>query len=197
MGTNRREEIVEAFLKLCSRKGLDNTTMQDVAKEVGISVGAIYLDFKNKNELIDAFIDYLLRRFEFATSQILAQSVTAEQKLYDFLVGNLELTGRQLRQNIGILEFMNVDVIKHIKKNIKEKRVELQNHRVNIIQQILEQGVGEGCFEIDDIPRTAYLIFMALGENFIGQFMWEREHEAVMKDAEDMYALLLKSIKKR
>jgi AcrR family transcriptional regulator len=53
--TNRREAILDVFSKLVSCYGLGKTAMQDVAQEMGISVGTIYNDFTNKEDLILAF----------------------------------------------------------------------------------------------------------------------------------------------
>lgn len=54
MSTDRREVILNAFIEIGRRKGLDNTTMKDIAKEVGISVGTIYLEHQRDGS-VDAF----------------------------------------------------------------------------------------------------------------------------------------------
>ncbi len=193
MDVNRRNEIVNAFIKLCSRKGLDNTTMQDVAKEVGISVGTIYLEFRNKDELIDAFEKNLFQQSETQIAQIMNQAAPASTILHDLLVGNIEYINRQIRQNQAIQEFMMKDFVKHINKNIKVRRIELENHLTDKIKLILKKGVEEGSFVIDDIPCTARMLFLAFGA-FAGPIALEREYEEVIQDAENMFALLLRAI---
>ncbi len=198
MPATRREEIIDAFFKIGSRKGLDNTTMQDIAKEVGISVGTIYLDFKNKEELIDAFEKRIFRDFDTYADQVLKQSAPAEELLYGLLVGNVEFISKHIRQNQIFFDFFHNDVIKHIRKSNKNKREHFEEQRIQMIEKVLEQGVQEGGFEIDDIKETAKLFFIAFGNNhMMGPFVLEREHEAVVKDAEGLFRLLLRSIKKR
>jgi AcrR family transcriptional regulator len=197
MSTTRREEIIEAFIKVGSRKGLDYTTMQDVAKAVGISVGTIYLDFKNKEELIDAFGKRVFREFDLFVERILKQSVPAEKKLHDLLVGDVEFASEHMRENQSLFEFFHNDVIKHIKKSLKESRLQFEQQRIGLIKQILEAGVQEGGFVIDNVAETARLFFIAYGSNYFrGPFILERKHEEVVKDAEAMFAFLLKSIKR-
>ncbi len=55
MGTSRRgtkERILESALKLFSKQGIRETTIKDIAKEVGVTEGAIYRHFISKDEII-------------------------------------------------------------------------------------------------------------------------------------------------
>ena len=47
-----REKILDASLKLFSEKGIRETTVKDIAREVGITEGAIYRHFKSKDEIV-------------------------------------------------------------------------------------------------------------------------------------------------
>lgn len=53
----RRREIVAAAQKLFQEQGYDDTTMQDLMREVGISKGAVYHYFRSKDELLDAVVE--------------------------------------------------------------------------------------------------------------------------------------------
>lgn len=198
MSKTRREEIIDAFIKVGNRKGLDNTTMQDVAKVVGISVGTIYLDFKNKDELVDACGQHFFREIDAFAEQILNQAASTEKKLYDLLVGDVEFSSRQMRQNQILFDFFHTDVLKHIKKDMKEKRLQFEKKRIGFIQQVLEEGIREGSFAIDNVAQTARLFFITYGSShFRGPFIMETSHDEVVQDAELMFAFLLKSIKRR
>jgi AcrR family transcriptional regulator len=52
--TARREQILAAARTCFLNKGLHNTSMQDLIKEAGLSVGAVYRYFKSKNDIISA-----------------------------------------------------------------------------------------------------------------------------------------------
>jgi AcrR family transcriptional regulator len=53
----RREQIVEAATRCFLRNGFHQTSMQDVIKEAGLSVGAFYRYFSSKAELIRAIAE--------------------------------------------------------------------------------------------------------------------------------------------
>ncbi len=52
-----RRRIVAAALRVFAEKGFHRATMQDVVRESGLSVGAIYTYFKSKDELFLASCD--------------------------------------------------------------------------------------------------------------------------------------------
>jgi AcrR family transcriptional regulator len=50
----RRQRIMDGAMAVVLRYGFQRTTMDDVAKEAGISRPALYLLFKNKTEIYQA-----------------------------------------------------------------------------------------------------------------------------------------------
>lgn len=62
--TSAREKLIfEATERLLGRFGYDKTTVADIAKEAGISKGAIYLHFKSKDELIEKLLIHAMLGF--------------------------------------------------------------------------------------------------------------------------------------
>ncbi|NPA32845.1 MAG: TetR/AcrR family transcriptional regulator [Aquificae bacterium] len=64
MGEKRsdtKDKILEAALKLFSRKGFRETTVKDIAKEVGITEGAIYRHFHSKDEIIQELLSSITK----------------------------------------------------------------------------------------------------------------------------------------
>lgn len=54
---NRREDILNAAQILFTEKGYEKTTIEDIAKYIGIGKGTVYLDFKNKDDIFQAIIE--------------------------------------------------------------------------------------------------------------------------------------------
>lgn len=64
-----REAIIDASIELFSVQGVSRTTLADIAKEAGVTRGAIYWHFKNKEDLLGALWEQLLRPFELSENQ--------------------------------------------------------------------------------------------------------------------------------
>ena len=60
----RREQIVKAATKLFSEQGYYGTTIQDIAREAGISVGLIYQYFRDKDDVLFLTLKVVLETYE-------------------------------------------------------------------------------------------------------------------------------------
>jgi len=59
-----QDEIIEAALSLAREKGLQNLTMRDLARELGVTPMATYYYVKNKAELLNLVSDSILGQVE-------------------------------------------------------------------------------------------------------------------------------------
>lgn len=59
-----RETIIDAAVRVFSAKGVSRTTLTDIATEAGVTRGAIYWHFKNKEDLLEILWDDILSPFE-------------------------------------------------------------------------------------------------------------------------------------
>jgi AcrR family transcriptional regulator len=50
----RREQILRAAEKLLGRYGAAKTTMADLAREAGVAVGSVYLEFSSKEAIVES-----------------------------------------------------------------------------------------------------------------------------------------------
>src|SRR5690242_19414575 len=71
---DRREQIVDAAMRVFSQKGFTRATNKDIAREAGITPGLIYHYFENKEVLLKAVIEERspLKVFRSLPSQIMA-----------------------------------------------------------------------------------------------------------------------------
>lgn len=53
----RKQEILDAAIRVFSKKGYDRTSISDIAKEIGISQGLCYRYFPSKEAIYDAGIE--------------------------------------------------------------------------------------------------------------------------------------------
>ncbi len=54
-----KRSILESAQRLFSRRGYERTSLSDIAKYAGVTRGAIYWHFENKEELLVGLIDYI------------------------------------------------------------------------------------------------------------------------------------------
>lgn len=196
MSIDRKAEILDAFMRLASRFGFDKTTMQDVAKEVGISVGVIYKDFKDKEDLVEAYIQQVFQKLSFHMDQILEQDLPADQLLHDIIIDLFQNVDRILKEDRGFWQFLKGDeCFKYFQKDKPFKNawpVEIAKR----IEGIMVKGAQEGIFVIEDIPKTTKLFLDAIEGYFSELLVFEQNRDELLANMEDMLAFWIKAIRK-
>jgi len=100
--TNTRQQILDATLSLFSRKGYFNTSVRDIARESGVSIGSIYHHFKDKEGIASAMYNNLLDRMIEELSQIKASNNPAHDRCRCVVSFLFEMT----EQEPEAMEFM-------------------------------------------------------------------------------------------
>src|SRR4051794_29797827 len=88
-----RENILTSALKLFREKGFELTTMRDIARSAGLSLGASYYYFKTKESIVMAYYDRV-------QAEHTALAIPAMQK------------GKDFRARLGVAMHTKLDIIK-------------------------------------------------------------------------------------
>lgn len=79
-----KQKIVKIALKLFLKKGFYNTSMQNIATDVGISKPAIYHHFKNKDEMIIGVLDYFTKKMANWNNDYFSNKTNYKEKMEYF-----------------------------------------------------------------------------------------------------------------
>ncbi len=84
MTESTKDKIKRTALSLFARRGYDGTTMNDIAKEVGIKTPSLYAHFKGKEELFSAIYEDMVKDHVSFMDQLIntAESMEVEAGLY-------------------------------------------------------------------------------------------------------------------
>lgn len=73
-GSISAEEILEGALQVAQGVSIENLSMPQLARHLGVGVTSIYWYFRRKDDLLDAMTDRALERFEFTVPTISASN---------------------------------------------------------------------------------------------------------------------------
>jgi AcrR family transcriptional regulator len=198
MLTDRKATILEAFMNLVRRFGIDKTTMQDVAREGGISVGVIYKDFANKDDLIDVYIKKIIQQVLYDCQQLVQQSKPAKELLHDLIIGFCKIIGEYVNQDRGFLQciFGDWHVGQLQQKSFQFEGV-FRNGLEPLIAAVLVKGRAEGVFVLQDVEETASYFFDAFGAYLFELGVNQKNLAEVLPKAEKLFGFIVKVIEKR
>src|SRR5947207_2937572 len=89
-GEKTRAAILEGALALMAEKGYEATTMREVARRAGVSLGNAYYYFKSKEHLVQAFYLHVHEAHVAAAAGALARERTLEARLRATIRTHLE-----------------------------------------------------------------------------------------------------------
>lgn len=148
-----RDRFIEVARSLFARKGVENTTMNDIATASDKGRRTIYTYFKSKREIFNAVIesesDDLLKNL----SSIVTKPISPEQKLREYVATRME-TMREIVSRNGSLRagfFRDVRKVDRARSVISKKEIKM-------LMRILHEGVALGEFDIPDIKEWAIII---------------------------------------
>ena len=76
----RRQEIIEVARNRFREFGIRKTSMQEIAEDLGLSVGTLYLYFKSKDELIIGCAERFADNHKIFAEELLASKKSAAHK---------------------------------------------------------------------------------------------------------------------
>jgi len=139
----RKEQITAAAYKIVSDKGYYKFTIQDIAKEAGLSAGLIPYYFKNKQGLLLELFRETQKRVRENLIRELDKTEDPLEKLRIFIDESFLLFEREKNYFYLLFEFWT-----QIKRDERiRKRVQrlYQSYRVELAA-IIEQGIEKGVF---------------------------------------------------
>ena len=189
-----RDRFIEVARSLFARKGVENTTMNDIAAASDKGRRTIYTYFKSKREIFNAVIetetDDLLRNLR----MIVAKPISPEQKLYEYVETRLE-TMREIVSRNGSLR---AGFFRDVRK-VDRARAVISKKEISMLINILQEGVDCGDFEIPNVKDWAILITNAIHGIDVPYIRNSLSEYGIGKeDVERMMTeLVLKGIKRR
>jgi TetR/AcrR family transcriptional repressor of mexJK operon len=160
-----RDAILEAARRRFLRFGAPKTTMDEVAREAGCSRTTLYSHFRNKDDLYARLLEQDAEAFIREGRAVRESEGGARRKIRRIV----DLTRRTYARNhvmrlalTGDAE-MSLAPVAHAFTRDQEERI------IELLRQVLEEGVAEGSLRPIDPERVAYLMF------HLGSFLVERE----------------------
>lgn len=160
-----RQDILRGALSVFSEKGFSRSTLNDVAKRIGMTRGAVYWHFKDKQELLVKLIEAMHEK----ETKLLAEKVPVVDSLDDLIaqfLARAELleTNKEFRK---YAYFMNMQVEWATEKHVFDQLRDGYMHDVSLggIEKVLAlaQQRGEIRPEIDVEVASDTLVGMFIG----------------------------------
>lgn len=171
-----RLHLVDCARELFARKGLDATTMNDIAVASGKGRRTLYTYFKNKEEIYEAVITSELERLSERMDELANTKLTPEEKVLALVYTHLTMMKEAVSRNGSLRAefFRNIWTVERVRKTLDiEER--------NVIRRVLEEGIVAGYFEIDNVNLMADIIYYSI-KGLEVPYIYDRLGEGLTED---------------
>jgi AcrR family transcriptional regulator len=146
------EKILSISYRLFLEKGYEQTTIQDIINELGMSKGAIYHHFKSKEEILQAISD---KGNYSVTSEMFKNlnDLNALQKLKKIICTEFENLEKQRFNKLAISLTENPKFVSTLLNGTMK-------YGVPVFQALIEEGKKDGSISVEDSKSASEIILL-------------------------------------
>ena len=148
-----RAKLVDVARQLFAKKGVDDTTMNDIAVASKKGRRTLYTYFKSKEAIYMAVVESELEMLSDAMEQVAKKDITPDEKILKLIETHLDSIKMVVYRN-GTLRagfFRNIWRVEAVRKNFDAKEIKL-------FKQVLAEGKDKGIFDIDNVDIIADIV---------------------------------------
>lgn len=157
MKEEKQQLILNAARDLFQKFGLHKTTVDEIASKAGVGKGTIYHYYESKEQIFQDVLELEVNEIKQEMAAELQKEQNAATKLRKYFLIRMVLAGKLAKKFITFkdeyLEYYSF---------IEKIRQKYNEYEINVIKEILKEGVKKNIFDIKDIELTASTFVMAM-----------------------------------
>lgn len=190
-----RDAILDATDRMLAKYGYKKMTIDDLAKEVGIGKGSVYLHFKSKEEIALSHIDRIIERMKSRLHAIATSKGGAETRLRKMIIERVMYRFDSVQHYSQSLN----ELLAQLRPRLLERRKRYFEEEARLIASVLAEGKKAGVFAVKDaaeggrtiLDATNALLPYSLSAYELG------ERKEIEKKAHRVADLILNGLMKR
>lgn len=152
-----RDAILDATDRLLTRFGYKKMTIDDLAAEVGIGKGSVYLHFKSKEEIALSHVDRIIERLKKRLHEIAASDRPTPEKVCEMLVERVLFRFDSVQHYTQSIN----ELLSLLRSKLLERRKRYFNEEARIIADVVAAGQAEGVFGEGDAVDISLTLLSA------------------------------------
>ena len=160
----RKSQIMDAAMKIITRKGFSNTRMDDIVQEAGLSKGAIYHHYHGKKDIFLALIEHWETQTFPDFYNRNGKERSATNTLRDFANEILKVFNSRSYVFHAEVEFWSLS---NQDDEVRKRSQELYEKIINLFELVINKGTRNNEFISVDTRMTAiYILSVFQGINW-------------------------------
>lgn len=148
-----RAKLVDVARQLFAKKGVEATTMNDIAVASKKGRRTLYTYFKSKDQIYMAVVESELKMLSDTMDKVAKKPTVADEKILELITTHLDIIKMAVYRN-GTLR---ADFFRDIWR-VEAMRKHFDNNEIKLFREVLREGKEQGLFDIDNVEITADIL---------------------------------------
>lgn len=145
-----RQKLIDIARQLFAKRGVANTTMNDIAVASGKGRRTLYTYFNSKEEVYSAVIESELERLSDKLDEVAAMKMRPLDKVIELIYTHLSMIRETVVRNGNLRAefFRNIWMVEKVRKKFDD-------YEKDLFSKVYQDGKADGEFDIDDVNLVA------------------------------------------
>lgn len=145
-----RQKLIDIARQLFAKRGVANTTMNDIAVASGKGRRTLYTYFNSKEEVYSAVIESELERLSDKLDEVAAMKMRPLDKVIELIYTHLSMIRETVVRNGNLRAefFRNIWMVEKVRKKFDD-------YEIDLFSKVYQDGKADGEFDIDDVNLVA------------------------------------------
>lgn len=145
-----RQKLIDVARQLFAKRGVANTTMNDIAVASGKGRRTLYTYFNSKEEVYSAVIESELERLSDKLDEVAAMKMRPLDKVIELIYTHLSMIRETVVRNGNLRAefFRNIWMVEKVRKKFDD-------YEIDLFSKVYQDGKADGEFDIDDVNLVA------------------------------------------
>lgn len=151
-----KKDLIDVARQLFAKKGVENTTMNDIAEASQRGRRTLYTYFRSKQDIYKAVIESELSGLYSRLEEVIKRDIVADEKILLLAFTRLNAIKDVVTRN-GTLRadfFRDIWQVENVRKEFDKKEI-------FYLESILKDGLDKGVFHMADARKTAEILHYA------------------------------------
>lgn len=148
-----RAKLVDVARQLFAKKGVEATTMNDIAVASKKGRRTLYTYFKSKDQIYMAVVESELKVLSDTMDKVAKKPTVPDEKILELITTHLDIIKMAVYRN-GTLR---ADFFRDIWR-VEAMRKYFDNNEIKLFREVLREGKEQGLFDIDNVEITADIL---------------------------------------
>ena len=141
-----RQKLIDIARQLFAKRGVANTTMNDIAVASGKGRRTLYTYFNSKEEVYSAVIESELERLSDKLDEVAAMKMRPLDKVIELIYTHLSMIRETVVRNGNLRAefFRNIWMVEKVRKKFDD-------YEIDLFRKVYQDGKADGEIDIDDV----------------------------------------------